>query len=171
MDTKKNPTLQKIEEGVQAKVPQPMQAAYQKIVLAGMKIMFSAQTHPFMVQQLSQKGDVVDHVAQYVAGLLGVMYKQSKGTMPIKAAIPAATALMCEALDFLDKSGKLKITDQVVAQCTKGVAAYVLQKFGVTPQRLAQMKAGQGAPAQSAPPATPTPPAAPQGLLSQPQGA
>jgi hypothetical protein len=166
MDAPKSEILQKIEDGVQAKVPQPLQAAYQKIVIAGMKIMFSAQTHPFMVKQLTKPGDQVDHVAQYIAGLLGVMYKQSKNTMPLKAGIPAAVALMCEALDFLEKAGKLQVTKDVIAQCTKGVAAYVMQKFGVTPQRLAQMKQQQ--PAQPAPAAAP---ASAPGLIQQQQGA
>jgi hypothetical protein len=172
-----DPLLTKVEAAIKAKVPANLQNAFQRIITAGMQVMYSPQTQKLMQRQMNQQGNPADVAGDGVAKLLGILYKQSKNTLPIKAGIPAAQILLCEALDFMEKAGKIKITNDLIAQATKSMLGAILQMFGVTPQKLqamAQAKQTGQQPAQaSAQPAPAMPPAAlPQGgIINSAMGA
>lgn len=134
-----DPILQKVEQAVQAHVAQPDQAAFQKVLALGMNIMHSPQSHQYMVAELSKPGDPAEKVGEGVAKLIAVMLHKSKGTMPMKAAMPAAQVLVCEALDFMAQSKKVTITNDLVAASCKAFATYFLQALKVTPQKMQSM--------------------------------
>lgn len=173
-----NPTLQQIEQEVQSKVPQDMQNAFQRIVTGGLKIMYDPKTHEMVSNQLNQEGDPSDVAGEGVAKLIGLLYKESKGTMPIKAAIPAAQILLCEGLDFMEKAGRIELNNDTIAKATQDMIGYLLQLFGFKQEQIAEyMKAGaqqQGQGATEQPPqGAETPQAAPAsaGIIGAAQGA
>ena len=163
-----NKLLEQVKQGIEATIPPNLQEDTQKMVVAGMKIMFDAQTHQMMMKQIDQPGDMMDNVAKGVGALMSIIFRSSKGAPPIDAAVPASILLMVEALDYLDQTGKLQITPDAVAQCTKALMAYMMQKLGLTPEKIQQLQSGQGAqPAMPSGPQT----GAPAGLIAQAQGA
>ena len=123
LGTTHNKLLAKAEQAIQDKVPAAMQGALQKAVHAGLTIMYSPYGTKAISQLIAKHGDPESAVAEGAAKLVGEMYKQSKGTMSMKIGVPAATILMCEGLDFLEKSGKLTVTNDVIAEATKDLGA------------------------------------------------
>jgi len=171
----------KIIAAVQAKVretiPAQFRVAVQKIYLAGMKLMFSPETHELMLQQLKGNDFTAQAVARGIAALITLMYRQSKGTMPIPAVVPAAILLACEALDYLEQTGKEQVSSELISDVVQQVVAILLQKVGLTPDDVAN---GVNKNAQAAgmhvPGTLPTPTAASTtpgagGLVQQQMGA
>lgn len=167
-----NPLLQKTQQAIVAKVPPDKMNAFQRIVKAGTIVMDEPKMHEMILNQLNGPGDPAELVGAGTAKLLGILFNQSKGTMPMEAAIPAATVLMCEGLGILEEVGKVKITPEFLAQCTQEMGSSVLQLFGVTPDKLQGIlnKAGNKMPGAQ-PPAAPAPGGIIAGAAAQPQGA
>lgn len=134
-----NPQLQKIKDQITAKVPAEKKEAYQRIYLAGMKVMFDAQTHKLMLQALNKPGELSENIGEGIGQLLGTLYQESRKTMPIDVAMLAAIDLMCEALDFIEQTGKAEITNDLIAQSAQAVLAHTAQIFGITPQMMADV--------------------------------
>ena len=150
LNDKANPLLLKTEQASRAKVAPDQKTAYDKIVAAGVKLMFSEKMHAMLLEQLRQPGDPATVAGQGVAKLLAIMMNQAKGTFPMKAGIPAATALLCEALDMLEQLGKIKVTNDTLSDAMQALGSNLLQLIGVTPKKLDEILSKQAYPAQSA---------------------
>lgn len=161
-----NPLLQKTEQQVQAKVDPALQNAFQRIVTAGLKVMYSQKSHDMMVSELKAHGDPAEIAGNGVAKLLGLLMSQSKGTMPMKAGIPAGTVLLCEGLDFMEQAGLVKVDQNVLAKAMQAMSSSFLQLLGVTPDKMGQMIA-QARQQQAAPKAAP--PKRPAGIVAAAQ--
>lgn len=159
INKKANPLLQKVEQQSRAKVPQDQLAAYDKIVKAGAKVMYSERMHGMLLNQLKAQGNPAMIAGAGVAKLLGILMNQAKGTMPMKAGIPAATALLCEALDMLEQLGRIKVDNDTISEAMQSLGSSLLQLFGVTPAKLDMLLKKQGQPvAQTPAPASPNQP-------------
>jgi hypothetical protein len=121
-------------------------------------------------------------VGKGVATLITLLWRQSNGTMPIPAVPLAAVLLVCEALDFLEKTKMAEVTPQTIDTATQTVIAILMQKVGLTPEKMAQIaKQGPGAaatpdgaqPPQDAAQPPQQPPQGPQptGLVNSQMGA
>jgi hypothetical protein len=126
-----------VQQKVRDSVPPQFRVAVQKIYLAGMKLMYSPETHQIMLQQLQGSNFPAQSVARGIAALMTIMYRQSKGQMPIPAAAPAAILLACEALDFLEQTQHLQVTADLVSDTVQQLVAILLQKMGMTPDSMA----------------------------------
>jgi hypothetical protein len=153
--------------GVRAKMnlPDNLKGAYDRVVLAGMKVMFSPETHQQAMSFLSEENGPADQrIGQGVAALMGLLIKQSNNTMPPQVVIPAGIELVAAAGDFLKQSGD-QVTDDDIAGAMAEYTQIVLQQAGGdSPEKLRQMlqQAGggvpEGAPSASAPPQGEAPP-------------
>lgn len=136
-------------------IPPELQDAYQRIVLAGRKIMYSPQMADQIKQLLAGPGAVSDKIAQGVVTLMGLILNQSNHTLPPKLIIPCTLELVTEAAELLRQAG-LKVTDQDIAAAMASAMADVLQKVGVTPDQLGDA-ARKGAAMGNAPSPKPAP--------------
>lgn len=170
-----NPLLQKTEQATMAKVPPKYRPAFERIVTAGLKVMYSQQSHSLMADQINKPGDPIANVGDGVGKLMGLLWTEGKGTLPMQAMMPAAVILVCEALDFAEKAGKLQASGDAIAMATKECMSVVLQQFGVTPEKMQQMLAQQQGQQPAAQPAgspnPPAAPAAPAGIIASKMGA
>jgi hypothetical protein len=181
-----NPLLVKTEEQIEAKVPPELQDAYQRIILAGDKVLYSEKTRELVISELHGQGDPATVVGQAVAKLYGILSTQAHGTMPVKAAIPAITSLLCEALDLAEKAKFLTVSPEILADAMHALSSGLMQLMGVDQNKLGLMMQHAQAKQQpdQAPPTAPNPPpvapAAPAttpqpapvgGLVAQAQGA
>ena len=135
-----NPLLQKTEKQIEAKVNPKYQGAFKRIVMAGLKVMYSPQSHEMMVKELQKPQEPAINIGEGVAKLMAILWSQGKGTLPMQAMMPATIVLMCEALDFAEQVGKVKVTPQLLAAVTKETISDVMQLLGVTPEKVAQAK-------------------------------
>lgn len=139
-----NQLLQQTVTAIEAKVPQELRATFQRVVLAGEKVMYSPQSHDMMIKQLKSSDNPAEAAGEGVAKLFAILLNQSKGTLNMRAAIPAMTVLLCDVLDFMEKSMGVQVTPQLLAAATKEMGSSLLQIMGVTPEKLNQAMSKAG---------------------------
>jgi hypothetical protein len=118
------------------KMPPQLQEAYERVLLAGLKVMFDKQTHELALRQLAGEGPVAERLGKAIAGLLVLLFKQSNETMPPQVIIPAGTSLLVRAADFLNQSGVEAVSQEDLGEAMAVMVEAVLTKFGVDPQQL-----------------------------------
>ena len=133
----------------QLQLPDNLKDAYDRVVLAGMKVMFSPETHQKAMTFLSEENGPADQrIGQGVAALMGILIQQSNNTMPPQIVIPAGIELVAAAGDFLKQSGEA-VTDDDIAGAMAEFTQVVLQQAGAdSPEKMRQMlqQAGGGTP-------------------------
>lgn len=140
--TAMSPLLSKVEAKVEATVKQPAQDAYRRIVAAGMKFAFDPQAHGTVMDGLDKSKDPIHDVAVGVVGILILLYKKSKNTMPTDAMVPAGMTLVLNGLDYLEKTGRMKITNAEIDNATQIYIANIQPKLGITPQVMGKAVSG-----------------------------
>lgn len=145
--------LKTISDGI--KMPPQLQEAYDRVVVAGMKMMFSKESHSLMLEQLNAPGNMAQKLGEGIASLMVLMYKQSNQTMPPEVIIPAGIRLLVEAADFVKKSGKAKLSNAEVGQAIELMLSMLMEKFGVSPE--VTSKLNSEAPPETAEPAAEEP--------------
>ena len=91
---------------------------------------------------------------------------QSKGTMPMKAAIPAAAVLLCEGADFMEQAGLVKVDQNVLAKAMQAMSSSFLATAGCD----ARQDGADDCPGQTAAGSTKAaPPKRPAGIVAAAQ--
>lgn len=122
----------------------PKQAAQlDKIVLAGKRVMFSEQSHKMFLEQLDGPGPTDQKLGQGVAGLMGLLWQESRQSLPPELLIPAGMVLVAVAADFLRKGG-MDVSDQEVAGGIEALVTALLKAGGVDPDKMAEIGARGG---------------------------
>lgn len=120
------------------KMPPELQEAYDKTVIAGMKVMFSKETHRIMLKELQRQGPLGDRLGKGIAGLMLLLFNESNKTMPPAVIIPAGIELLMQAVDFLRKTGLEKVTNEDIGNGMEQMITIIAQKFGASPEKLQQ---------------------------------
>ena len=141
-----NTLLQQTEQQTQSKVPAKFKTSFDRVVLAGQKLMYSDETHSMMRSQLDAPNPPEINVGEGIAKLMGILWKEGKGTIQ---------------MDFAEKAGKIQVTPDTLAAATKELMSSLMQILGITPEKIQAAKA-QAKPAQ---------PAAPKGIIGKAMGA
>lgn len=134
-----NPMIIKAEAAVDAKVPPADKQSYDKIVLAGMKVLFSKETHAQMMKGVPEAPDKLQFAVEGIIGLLGILYKESRNTMPIGPMIFAGQSLLMEALDFMEQTGMIEVTPDTLSQATQSYIETLLPKLGLPADKMQAM--------------------------------
>lgn len=129
------------------KLPPELQNAYERVVVAGMKMMFSKETNKYFLQVLEGKGSMAEKLGNGVAELVLMLFMQSNKTMPPQVIVPAGTELVVQAADFIKKSGLAKVTNRDIGDGIQIMMSQVFRQFGIDPDKLFQ-KIGQFDPSQ-----------------------
>lgn len=129
--------------------------ALQRVVAAGMKIMFDPKTFPMLKAGVSKEGPMPEKLAQQAVGLLKLLQDRANGSIPRQILIPAAMMLMLEVGRTIHDMGMPSPTPEDVQAAYKLLVPLVAKEFP---------KGGQAAPAVPPPAA---PPAPQPGLLAQ----
>ena len=120
-------------------MPPELQEAYERVVIAGMKVMFSKESHKLMLDELQKEGPLGQKLGMGIAGLMLMLFKESNETIPPAVIIPAGINLITRAADFIRKSKLEKITNADIGDAMEVMITTILQKFGVGPEQMAQM--------------------------------
>lgn len=139
----KNKLLQQALENVQQGVQD--RDAFDRLVKAGTKIIYSQQTFAKLSQHMRASKDPVSDVAKGMVAVLNIMAHRARGTIPHAPFLQAGMALLLDALDFLEQSGMLKVDNAVLDRATEEYVEALLPTVGLTRERmdstLAQIKA------------------------------
>lgn len=129
-------TPEKIQQSIQ--IPDQLKSAYEKIVAAGMTVMFSKESNKAAVDSIMKgEGPLAQRLGMGIAGLLGMMVKESNGTVPPQVLIPAGVELLVQAADFLRKSGMAEINNKVIGDAMDVMVTAVLQSAKLDVQKIA----------------------------------
>ena len=130
-------SVEKVTE--QIKMPPELQEAYQRVVLAGMKMLFDKNTNKLAVKQLqSMEGSLPERLGKSIAGLLAELFRQSNKTMPPQVIIPAGVELLMQAADFIRKSKLEPINNKDIGDAMDVMVTSVLQMFKLDPGKIVQ---------------------------------
>ncbi len=142
-----NTTKEKILDGIN---PKGLIQAIEKVTEAGRKILYSPKTRDMVMQELQSEGDVEDVIGSGVAKLTGLVFNEYKKTLPMEVLMPVSMMLLLEVLDFLEQAGKIKVTNEMLAETTQTTASAMLQLLGITPEMLEEAMSQSGQTAQGA---------------------
>lgn len=130
-----SPILEQAEQKIESSLTAANRADYMKIVVAGMKAGMQGGPNSILVSLQKSKNPVSD-CAVGAIHLCMLLRKQSRNTMPVKAMVPAATTLMLHALDFVDKTGLVKIGTTELVKATHIFANEMMRVAGIKPGML-----------------------------------
>ena len=169
-DEQKLSRPQEIAQQVIEAAPPEMRSKIGRMREMGKSIMFSPNTHELVLKAYREMpaGNESDRFSKSIAALISMIKEKSQGPFPLDAAIPAATVLLMDLMDFVGESGEMEITDELIADATQELTGYMMQKMNIGPEeiRAAQQSAQGGSPQ---PTAAPQAPAGPQPLMRGPQ--
>ena len=123
-----------IQQNIQ--MPPELQEAYERVVLAGMKALFSEGSNREMLRRLEGKGPIGLRLGKGIATLLLLFYSESNKTLPQAVIIPAGTYLVAQAADFLNQSSIEKVTNADIGEAISAFVEAVIQSFGGDLQKM-----------------------------------
>lgn len=146
-------------------IPPDLREAFERVVLAGMQVLYSEETQDLVRQELGRDVPVWRKLAESIAGLMGILQQQSTGQMPQEVIIPAAIELVHEAAAFVAESGMEQVSDEDLKQAAQYVVVLLMRGMGADDNQIGQVLTGGGAAGAQAAPAAP-----PAGAQAAPVG-
>lgn len=132
-----NSVLRAAEAALERQIAPQNREDYLRVVVAGQKVALNGgENSPFAKLVHTTKNPLRD-CALGAVGLVLNMRAESKSTMPMKAAVPGAMALMLYALDLVDKAGIIKVGKPELAEATKTFTTEFFKKAGISNEQLA----------------------------------
>jgi len=126
-----NSLLKAAEAQVESKLLPANRSDYTRIVVAGMKIGLDKGPNSILAS-LQHSKDPINDAAVGAINLCLLMHKHSRGTMPMKAMVPAAMSLMLHALDFADRAKIIKVDSGVLIKASRIFTNHIFKMFHIT---------------------------------------
>jgi hypothetical protein len=123
-------------------VPENLRDAFERVVLAGQKIMFAKEMQDDIAQELQREGETFKKLAEAVLGLIGLIAREAKGKVPPEVVVPAAIELLHEAAAFAQESGKIEVSPEELKQATQYLVILMLKGQGASDQEIEQAFVG-----------------------------
>lgn len=135
-----NKILVQIEAGIDANITPRFREMYLLIVSSVNNMAFGQKTHPRLIEGLKFSPDISKNVSLICTGMVAVIYQESKPDTEVflPAVVPASITLMCQILQFAEKSHMIELTPDVVAGCALATTNAVLAKFGIDKDKVRQ---------------------------------
>lgn len=115
--------------------PPEMRDAVDRIVAAGMKIMYSPSMRKELMNELQRDVPMPQKLAEGVVGLVLTLDKQTKGGLPMAAIFPAEMELLAEAAELAQSAGQT-VTQQDFNDAAMGMAVLTAKKMGGNDQEI-----------------------------------
>lgn len=139
-----------------------LHAKIEKIVMAGMTIMYAPQTRNMLMSGITSQAPMPQKLAMEVAGLMKIIDGKSPSGLPPETVAPASALLMYELADFIKQSGAGSPTPEDIAAALQQLRQIMVKVFST------DSKAVSGGQPPQAPAAQPmAPPASPPGIIGQ----
>lgn len=133
-----NPMLTKIETDITAKVPKDKLELFYRTIIAAETMLFNPKTHANMelIKNPESRTKPVETISNGVAGLLNLLYVQSRRTLPMEVIVYGGIVVCCVVWDFAERGLNIPITPQVISQTTKLMCEKLFNKMGISPEQL-----------------------------------
>lgn len=130
-----NNLLKATEQKLESQLTPENRTDFLKVVVAGMKLALDKGPNGILAGLHASK-DPIGDAAKGAVNLCMLMRTHSRGTMPMRAFVPAAMSLMLQALDFLEKTGVKKIGNAELVAATKVFTNFLFKQLNITPEML-----------------------------------
>lgn len=129
-------------EGARSKMsmPKELQAAYVRIVEAGMKLMFDPTTRDQTIAFMEKPGEPAQKLGDGVASVMALLFKESNQTMPPQLIIPCGVELLLHAA-AVAKSGGMEFDKNTLAEAMAILVERLMGHFKVGPETGGAMSA------------------------------
>ena len=118
------------------KLPANLQEAYDRVVLAGKKIIFNKDTNKLVLDSIKGEGSLGVRLGKGISTLMLLLYRESQQTMPPSLIVPAGVCLLGEAADFI-RQGKIEpINNNIIAEAIQVFIEATIQNFGGDTNRM-----------------------------------
>lgn len=133
----KNELLQQALASVQESVQD--KEMFDRLVKAGSKVIYSQGTFRALSRHLRGSKDPVADIARGMVGVLNLMAHRARGTIPQAALLQAGTALLLDALDFVEQAGMVKIDAETLGRATEEFVEAMLPMLGLSHAKMDQV--------------------------------
>lgn len=121
----------------QSKPEKEEQSAYERVVLAGMKIIYRDKVADQIVTALrSVKADPARALASVAQTIILQIDKASKGTLPETVIIPAAAEILEHIAELVNTAGAVKVDDALLSRAGQHLLLGLAQEYGVEPEEV-----------------------------------
>lgn len=134
-DDLQSDVLKAAEQKLESNLTPKVRADYDKILVAGLKLALDKGPNG-IAASLKQSQDPIKDIVTGAINIVGLLGMQSRGTMPIKAAVPATMALIIHGLAFAQKSGIMQVGNDQLTQAAKLFGNMITHKFGISPEMI-----------------------------------
>ena len=108
-------------------VPENFQAAFEKAIIGGQKLLYSEPMRDIIDAQLATEGRIEKKIAEGVSGLMGLIMSRSKPSLPPEIIFAVAVEMTHEVVDLVVDMGKIeKLTPEQMRlsiQCSVALLA------------------------------------------------
>jgi hypothetical protein len=118
-------------------IPPEMKDAVDRIVAAGVKVIFNPATREQVMEQVNSREPVAKKMATSVVGLLLTLDKKSKGGLPMAAIFPAALELLGESAEVL-VAAKQPVTQADFNEAAQMALVLLAKKLGASDEQIMQ---------------------------------
>jgi len=129
------PALEQMQQMLTGK----MGDAYDRVLTAGMKMLYSPQTADVLHKLIfDEKIPLPNKLGEGVANLLVMMDNQGNGTIPKEVLVPVGVALLFEATDYLFECG-INATDDDLGEALELMINGIFVGYGIDPAKMDQI--------------------------------
>jgi len=125
----------------QMQLPEELKEAYERVVEAGLKVMFDPSMRERTLEFMEGPGEPAEKMGEGVAAVMALLFKESNNTMPPQIVIPAGVELLLHAVDVA-RSGGMEMSQDDVAEAMAIMVEAVFRQFGADPQEMQMMNQG-----------------------------
>jgi hypothetical protein len=111
------------------------QDAYNRVVTAGIKILYDKSTHDGIVNML-RSGDPADALAKTVSTIMVQLDEKSGGKIPETVILPAAAELLDETAKLATAAKIFQADQKTLAVAMQKLVADLGEKYGVNPDQI-----------------------------------
>ena len=120
---------------MRSNMPPKMRNAFDRVVLAGQRIMYGKETKQVVEQFLSHDMPVANKLGEGVANLVVMIDNKANGAIPKDVLIPAGTVLLFDAADFLKQTGET-ISAQDIGKAYELMFYGIFEAYGGKPEQV-----------------------------------
>ena len=135
----KDPLLNDMIDRLEAALPAQHKDDYQRIVVAGMKVLFSQDTGHLLDQGIAtHKANLGRGVIDGTKKLIATLYQESGQRMSVPMSVPAAITLMCFMLDHIESATGAKVDADMLGKMIQALTQEILGFFKIDQGQLAK---------------------------------
>lgn len=132
-----------IEQHIREGVSKENQPALDKVIDAGMKLIFGKETHDKLFSQIRPEDQIPieDELGTAATNMMLIMYQKSGNSIPGEVIVPAGTILLARATDFINESGAAQVTHEQFGEALNIFVDMIQAKLD--PEYAKKMEGGQ----------------------------